>query len=700
MNPSYSPTTGANKATAPKSDQNVKDVVVPRTHNPFTLTHTFLTTEDYGTYNPVACVQVTPGDHIPIKVSNIVRSDSFNTPLLTPITKTFDTFMVPMFAILPNTWDYIYSNPTQGDDVPSDANTCIRNFRYTLQTILSNFITRISNVTTSGTFTVAAYNKYASNIAFHAFFLESVFSSGSLLHRLGYKLTPYFTKSVNGSVVTVYRNIDFLLDDIFNSLADNTYMTNIVDGIVRSYSVGSQNLSLTGENFTLTAHEYISLMREHYSDPEWVISVHNASIGGAFVTDIKDILNGLIPNLVTTNEASDKYFENFNYASILAYQLVNAQYFVNPSVDYLYNAELYRNAMYGLLKAAGIITLNNLDFERNGHVIKYDTFSSHFISAALSEITKNSFTPSSLVSYESWDKSKFQFFFAIFFNIFALQNTLRFGDYFVASKPRPLAIGDSSAPVDADGNSVGGVDVVRAIAMARFLQACNKTSSDYTDQIKAMTGKDTPPDFHFPHFVSHDEMQLNSYEVSNTTSEALGDQVTRIDTASSVEPVSIDIDLHGYIIVISGTYMPRTYSRTKFRHFFQEDRFDIFQEMLQNIGDQPLYQIERNDNFIVDTFGYQGRNEEYKQLYNHASGAFVDILKSWAFISDGSDSFGYKLDANKTISPEYIRCYPAEFDRFLPVDAYLSLGHHYHFINMYNIAIEANRPMMQSPSIL
>lgn len=694
MNPSYSPTSGANKATAPKSDQNVKQVQVPRTHNPFTLTHTFLSTEDYGTYNPVTCLQVTPGDHIPLKVSNIIRSDSFNTPLLTPITKTFDTFMVPMFAILPNTWDYIYSNPTQGDDVPADANCFVPMFRDSILTIFNHVFTVLNGATSASVNNINSQRGWISLYVKWVFFLESILSSGSLLHRLGYKLTPRISKTSGSAQTYPYDTVDFLLDELLDHIAEYTTFSISRNNITKIFRVGT---GVVGQSYGVTKHEYISLLREYCTSSSCVITPDDFDNAK---TDILSTLTGLSLSIGSPLGSENlPYGENLNFGALIAYQLCCAQYYVNPSIDFLYNAELYRNAMYGLLKDAGVITLNNIDFERNGHTIKYDTFSSHFFKSAL-QLLETFTIASTSAAWSSSLSAPFNSVFAFFANIFSLQNTLRFGDYFTSSRPRPLAIGDSSAPVDADGNTVGGVDIVRAIAMARFLQACNKTSSDYTDQIKAMTGKDTPPDFHFPHFVSHDEIQLNSYEVSNTTSEALGDQVTRIDTASSVEPVILDIDLHGYIFVISGSYMPRTYCRTKFRHFFQEDRFDIFQEMLQNIGDQPVYQIERDDFFSTDTFGYQGRNEEYKQIYSHASGAFVDILKSWAFVSDSTYSLGYRVDNLFPISPDIIRCYSAEFDRFLPVDAYLSLGHHFHFINMYNIAIEANRPMMQSPSIL
>ena len=40
-----------------------------------------------------------------------------------------DYFFVPYDAILPNSWQKIYRNPSQCDDVPNDANTVIGDVR-------------------------------------------------------------------------------------------------------------------------------------------------------------------------------------------------------------------------------------------------------------------------------------------------------------------------------------------------------------------------------------------------------------------------------------------------------------------------------------------------------------------------------------------------------------------------------------------
>lgn len=703
MNPSYQPTTGSNQATAPKSPQNIEHFQAPKTHNPFDLSHMFLTTEDYGCYNPVYGIQVTADDHIPVRVSPMVRSDSFETPLLTPLKKVFDTFYVPEFAILPNTWDYIYATPTQGDDVPDDAMCVIPNFRYTLMSLV-NYLSLKARafVSSHNTFSIDDARVFLRYIVRYWLFCEQFFSSGCLLNRFGYKLHPLLSLSdTTISYDEAFPSFDFAFDYAFRSLLPHlciSISTNSLEGEsqLRTYYLANSSpaFSSSGPIYAVTAHELLSLLREYACDSSADIFPKSSNL---LTSSIAAAVSNFIFSFNTASSASE-YQEQFNFGVIAAYNLACAQYYVNPSVDFLYNAELYRNTMYGLLKDAGVITLNNLDFERNGHTIKYDIFSGHFIGGAFSSFR------SAIIDIQDIDaqtNSRLLQFYVIFSNLFSIQNGLRYGDYFTSSKPRPLAVGSTSIGTGPSGTTIDSVDVARSLMMTRYLLACNKLSPDYEEQFKGMTGLDVPPDFHFPHFVSHSEIDLQTYEVSNTTSDDQGHQVTRIDASGSSEPVVLDIDQHGYVICISMTYMPRTYGRTKFRHFFQGNRYDMFQEMLQDIGDQPVYMLERDDNFNAeDVFGYQGRNDEYKQLFNHASGAFMDILKSWAFVADGSDSFGYKLDSDRTISPDYIRCYPAEFDRFLPVDSYLSLGHHYHFIIAYNIESISNRPMITSPSIL
>lgn len=684
INPSYTKTGGANKATAPKAPQNVETVIVPKTHNPFDRTHTFFTTEEYGSYNPFYIEEVTGGDYAPVNPRCEVRSESFNTPLMTPIKKAYDLFYVPFFAILPRTWEYIYTNPTQGDDVPDDAFCYIPNFKQTLGDLLDNWIYSILRNSASNNFqdTLKVFTQFI-------FFFEMFCSTGSLLFRMKYKLSPSVIVS-DGTYVerhTPDAYIDYALSSLANSVA-----------VTLNYGTSTSRTFYFNENTVkggaysnlskVTKGELISILRQSYSMPNTNVFTSLTKADESIYDDIIDLLNASFDFGSTGTSEDDAY--NYNFAPQIAYNLAVAQYYNNPSVDYIYSAELYSQAIFGLMIDNNVIQLQDLTFTRNGHTVYYDIFSGHFIQKLFAYATTYfSTTPTLNATYKS--------LVSIFTNIWSIQNTLKYGDYFVGSKPRALAIGDTKIAVN--NGAVEAVDVARQLLMTKYLHACNKLSQDFEEQYETMTGQQVPPDFHYPHFIQHSEQNISGYEVSNTTSENLGDQVTRMNSTGDGVSATISIDLPGYVLGISSFYMPRTYCRTKDRMYFRSNRFDFFQQMLQNLGDQEVFQMERDD-YAVGTFGYQGRNEEYKQTYNHAAGAFCDILRSWAYIADDAESLGYKLDRGLTISPEYIRCNPAEFDRFLPVTPYYSLGHKFHFICRYDINQTFNRQMIPSPTIL
>lgn len=684
INPSYTKTGGANKATAPKAPQNVETVIVPKTHNPFDRTHTFFTTEEYGSYNPFYIEEVTGGDYAPVNPRCEVRSESFNTPLMTPIKKAYDLFYVPFFSILPRTWEYIYTNPTQGDDVPDDAFCYIPNFKEVLGNLINNWIYAIFHNSVANSFqdTVKVFTQFI-------FFFEMFCSTGSLLFRMKYKLSP--SVSISDGTYVGHHTADAYIDYALSSLANCVAVTlNYGTSTARTFYFNEDTVSVGAyDNLSkVTKGELISILRQSYSMPNTNVFTSLTKADEVLFDDIIDLLdvNFYFGSFGTSED--DAY--NYNFAPQIAYNLAVAQYYNNPSVDYIYSAELYSQAIFGLMIDNNVIQLEDLTFTRNGHTVYYDIFSGHFIQKLFAHATNYFYTTPTLnATYKS--------LVSIFTNIWSIQNTLKYGDYFVGSKPRALAIGDTKIAVN--NGAVEAVDVARQLLMTKYLHACNKLSQDFEEQYETMTGQQVPPDFHYPHFIQHSEQNISGYEVSNTTSENLGNQVTRMNSTGDGVSATISIDLPGYVLGISSFYMPRTYCRTKDRMYFRSNRFDFFQQMLQNLGDQEVFQMERDD-YTSGTFGYQGRNEEYKQTYNHAAGAFCDILRSWAYIADDAESLGYKLDRGLTISPEYIRCNPAEFDRFLPVTPYYSLGHKFHFICRYDINQTFNRQMIPSPTIL
>ena len=118
-------------------------------------------------------------------------------------------FMVPMQAILPKTWELIYRNPSQGSDVPEDAN-CVVTAK-TLYTFLDQFKIFISSSNPQ--------DNTFSELAQRLLVLELFFSSGSLLYNLGFKLNPLVSCSAVDAGKT-RMSFDTYFDLLFTHLFD------------------------------------------------------------------------------------------------------------------------------------------------------------------------------------------------------------------------------------------------------------------------------------------------------------------------------------------------------------------------------------------------------------------------------------------------------------------------------------------------
>ena len=126
-NPLYNTNDSPNNATQPSKAVNDSQVFVNRNRNTFDLSYFNFKTQRFGQYEPFFVMEGVPGDTIPLSSSHNVRSLPMKSPFLSSLTLSKDYFMIPMQAILPNTWEMIYANPASGDDVPEDAN-CLWDF--------------------------------------------------------------------------------------------------------------------------------------------------------------------------------------------------------------------------------------------------------------------------------------------------------------------------------------------------------------------------------------------------------------------------------------------------------------------------------------------------------------------------------------------------------------------------------------------
>ncbi len=692
MNPLYNTNDSPNGSTQPTKAVNRQGVNVARSYNQFDLSYHNFKTQHFGLYEPFFVMHGVEKDKLPLHSLHEIRTLPMQSPIMSPLQMSKDFFMVPMQAILPKTWELIYRNPSQGSDVPEDSNSVVRaNSVYSFINYLSQAIN--GSDPQSDTF---------SWLAQQLLVCELFFSSGSLLYNLGFKLNPLITcPAVDGGKTRM--SFDTYFDLVFTYLFDQMrdtkkYLSMQIAGsfgsnvyvLDESHSFPSNQLS--SYTFFVTRSQVLDLMREKWFDIVFT--------GDPFLPT----LTSYIPTLYLENIDVDSEGKPLplNLDSVIAYQVICSQYYVNPQVDFIYNCEIFRENFNSLfIDAFGSKSWYNTEFlyfDYNGNRLSYDYFSGHYLSKIL---TASEFNWNIGVAHSNYP-------YAILSYFFGYRNSLRFGDYFIDSRTRPYAVGTMDAVVK-DG-AVSAIDITKNITMQRYLNAVIKLGNNFGDYLRGIFGTTPAPDYHFPKFISSFKTDVSGFETASTVattegtdSIAQGTMVSQLKSNQDVYAYEIEIDMPCIIMGISYFVMPRVYCRTRDRFFFHRDRFDMFNPFLQYIGDQPILGAEKGTLYNFDaapTFGYQSRYAEYKQRYSVASGGFVEGLPSWAFIVDSPIKPSLYLDSDLNQSPDFIRCRTFEFDRFFQSLTGLSLGHRWHFIVHYNNEVKALRAMEVNPNIL
>lgn len=663
MNPLYQTNDSPNAATQPTKAANRQGVSVPRSHNTFDMSYFMYKTQHYGTLEPFFVMEGVAGDKIPLQSSHDVRTFPMSSPFLSKLKLNKDYFMVPMQAILPNSWEYIFKNPSQGDDVPDDA-YCRLSLEALFVQIFMFQEKCIASFTDAENGQVALRNYLGATLL-----LDIIFSSGSLLYNLGYNTSR--VAKIKNAAGAVY-SFDQFIDICYNYLNVRSFSITL-DGTVFNYV--SDPTKQDNTHTFVSKHQIIDLLRQYFP----------------YVTSSDIVLNaGVTP--LKFDFLQESFLSDVDLSRVFAYQLACYQYYVNPQVDFIYNSQLWRDNLFTLLADAvytiASLELTPLTYSINGISVVYDFTSKQYLNSIFELFPSLSATSTS-----------FKSLFSLYSFIFGYNSALKFGDYFTDCRTRPYAPGDMNAPVVA--NNVSAIDITKSISMQRFLNSVVRLGNNFGDYLRGIFGTTPSPDYHFPKFISHQEFDISGFEVANT-SESQGNLVTNLKSQDDKFAFEVDVDMPCILIGISYFIMPSVYSQTIDRHYFHLDRFDMFNPMLQFIGDQPVDSKELTTYYHGDegTFGYQSRFAEYKQRYSIAAGGFSDELPAWAYVVDKVLGVERNILPFVSQSPYFIRCLSSDFDRFLSGLTGNSLAHDFHFIVVYNNKCVCNRPMEVNPNIL
>lgn len=688
----------------PVNDPTQKPV---KTHSTFRPNYSLYQSPIFGLNTPFFAMAGVGDDKISMRLNSDIDTFSLQAPSMAPLKRSTDYFMVPLRALLPNTSELIITNPLRGDDVDAPLVQCsipnhtgYTNFQDFLNNLSTQFSTLSQPTAPSTDAEMGAW--LASNFRFMQI-LSRFFSASSLVRNLGYDFRNlvYFDK-LDANNVPEY----FDFDDIFAVLIGylRTHL-NDQQGNARAITVNYWIPTLVNSSGQLTPA---------YKNLQKVYGVGVSSYGYHSLEElVYDLFNGdgLVQSVSTTlatfqtsgswdnpYEVNGKYYaahvhsygEPKNILRVAAYQIACAEFYSVDTVDDVYSSALWRSNM---LAWAYVVNSGIQRFKYNGIPIEYDAISAYYID-------KMFYNLKSLLSRTSITSASHMNGFGYMVNLFSYTRSLRYQDYFVGSRPNPLAVGDVSVQVNS--NLVDVVDVSKKIQVQRFLNQVNRVGRKFKEYVRGVLGGNPMPDAHEPIFLGHVVDTIGAEETQNTGAAQLTVPQTKTSNYRSNAnrfAFTVQVPEAAIIIGIQNYDIPRVYGCVTDRENYHIDRYEAFNPFMQFVGDQEVFAEELVAG-VSGNFSYQMRYAEYKQRVSQASGAFLGKLPGYAKVYDRT-SFMRPNDSNVlTLGSDFIRANMADIDEFY-LNRYVdSPKTAFHFIVRNDMEVTAHRPMAFAPSIL
>lgn len=718
-------------------------------------------TARFGEATPFYAAEVVPDDqNFSLRVNSDLDTMTLRSPLMSPVRMNKDYFFAPLRAILPNNADLLVTNPLTGDDIePYLVNTGMYNSRIPwiacVQDGLSNLwsdlrlfattsVTDESRVSRTTTFLMYAFTAYRSS--------WYLYSSGSLARNLGYNFHNYFCgpwSSVSGRRLT----FDEYFDGLFSWMCKYLRTVNVecITGVSPLSNPNNTPVVTTKQftvNFTLepvsnsnntaiNLRQFIYLLQQGYivsrvslPDFNWVSltdmfpvlpdgmyelgfdsNSYNYLRFGPFESRQMDYSLASEPSSISSPLDNVPGCRFVNFSRLVAYQLSCIQFYTTDSVDYLYNCDLWHQNMLAL--ACSVFGSQYLSYSLNGTRHLYDSVSSYLINRVANPLRvfnadyftfsdDNGIISLNYTASSSAGTGPKAFIYALsyFGNLLGFNRSLKFRDYFVGSKVRPLAVGDVNVQVSSGEFSV--VDVTKNIMRQRFLNQVNRVGRSLKEYSRGVFGASPVYDPHEVVFLGSTTDVIGAEETQNTGSEQFSAQAktSHFRSESSKFAFEGSFQEFGVVVGILTFDVARPYSGNMDRNNFVCDRFEMFNPYMQTIGDQAVYGAEVDANQNLQDFGYQLRYMELRQRVDYCAGGFIGpYLPGFAFVADFRNICDFGDDVLH-ISPDFIRSRSYEFDDLYQALTNFSPAGYFHFIIRHDCEVQADRPMLAAPTIL
>lgn len=186
-----------------------------------------------------------------------------------------------------------------------------------------------------------------------------------------------------------------------------------------------------------------------------------------------------------------------------------------------------------------------------------------------------------------------------------------------------------SGPNYSDSSFGIDVNALRlSIATQQYYEALARSGSRLEEQISTFFGV-TNPDarVQHPEYLGGNRIQINVHEVTNTAqseTDFLGDLGAQSVTADSHSDFTKSFTEHGILMCIGVARYDHTYSQGIPRMFTRHKKFDFYNPLFANIGEQPIYAYELYANDAKaksgQIFGYNEAWVHYRVAQNRVSG--------------------------------------------------------------------------------
>lgn len=229
-----------------------------------------------------------------------------------------------------------------------------------------------------------------------------------------------------------------------------------------------------------------------------------------------------------------------------------------------------------------------------------------------------------------------------------------------------------SGPKYSDSSFGIDVNALRlSIATQQYYEALARSGSRLEEQISTFFGV-TNPDarVQHPEYLGGNRIQINVHEVTNTSqseTDFLGDIGAQSVTADSHDDFVKSFTEHGILMCIGVARYDHIYSQGIPKMFTRHSKFDFYNPLFANIGEQPIYDFELyakgSNPSNPSIFGYNEAWVHYRTAQNRVSGELrpngEGNLTHWT----AADNYASK----PTLSTEWLKEDTTNIDRVLAV---------------------------------